>query len=178
MKINKDDFQPFIEHDMDQFLKTLNLDGEFGGNEAIVALARSLKVEIIIHQADQSAWNVDGTNDSDCEERHRQLHIAYHDWEHYSSVRRKSDNSNNPAWLATVGTNDKTEMKSVLSMEPATLNDQSQRPLTGKQKKKLRKEKAALRKKEKFKITSPKAQRTQGIEYFDSFNTSSSKQKL
>ena len=73
-------------------------DGEFAGNEAIVALAKSHRVEIIIHQANQAVWNIDGAAELTSDLK-RQLHIAYHDWEHYSSVRPKNDDSKEPAWL-------------------------------------------------------------------------------
>ena len=77
---------------------TLHKDGEFAGNEAIVALAKFHQVEIIIHQANQAVWNIDGATEQTTGQK-RQLHIAYHDWEHYSSVRPKKDFSKEPAWL-------------------------------------------------------------------------------
>ena len=77
---------------------TQNKDGEFAGNEAIVALAKFHRVEIIIHQANQAVWNIDGATEQTTGQK-RQLHIAYHDWEHYSSVRPKKDFSKEPAWL-------------------------------------------------------------------------------
>ena len=46
---NKDDFAPFIE-DFDDFVSNLNTNGEFAGNEAIVALAKLHQLKIIIHQ--------------------------------------------------------------------------------------------------------------------------------
>ena len=72
VKENKDYFAPFIE-EFDDFVENLNTSGEFAGNEAIVALARVYKLKIIIHQANQAVWNVDGSEGSSS---NRQLHIG------------------------------------------------------------------------------------------------------
>ena len=133
---------------------TQNQDGEFAGNEAIVALAKFHRVEIIIHQANQAVWNIDGATEQTTGQK-RQLHIAYHDWEHYSSVRPKKDFSKEPAWLRisdelpTDRTNaeDKYESNtdltdSIVSEEPRIteeLESKPKKPLSGKEKKRLRK---------------------------------------
>ena len=39
---NKEDFAPFIEDGFEKFIANLETDGEFAGNEAIVALAKEL----------------------------------------------------------------------------------------------------------------------------------------
>lgn len=72
---------------------------------------------------------------------------AYHDWEHYSSVRQKGDHSTEPACLvAGVKEVDHEDVEIEVEVEDV----KPKKPLTGKQKKRLRKEKAAERKKEKL----------------------------
>ena len=145
VKSNRDDFAPFIEDSFDDFVANLNTGGEFAGNEAIVALARVHQVKIIIHQAKQPVWSVDGASGAS----QRQLHIAYHDWEHYSSVRRTGDESNEPAWLVA-GTKEVTDVADVhVSIEDEPEPQQpvkSKRALTAKQKKMRRKKEAMARK--------------------------------
>ena len=129
---------------------TQNQDGEFAGNEAIVALAKFHRVEIIIHQANQAVWNIDGATEQTTGQK-RQLHIAYHDWEHYSSVRPKKDFSKEPAWLRisddlpTDRTNAESEVntdltENIVSEEPPEeLESKPKKALSGKEKKRLRK---------------------------------------
>ena len=131
---------------------TQNQDGEFAGNEAIVALAKFHRVEIIIHQANQAVWNIDGATEQATGQK-RQLHIAYHDWEHYSSVRPKKDFSKEPAWLRIsddlsdrTNAEDKSESKtdltdSIVSEDPGIAEESEskpKKPLSGKEKKRLR----------------------------------------
>ena len=91
-------------------------------------------------QANQPVWSVDGSKDSN----NRQLHIAYHDWEHYSSVRKRDDDSTEPAWLVA-GTKEATDVDDIQIEIEDEKPAKPQKPLTGKQKKKLRKEKAMER---------------------------------
>ena len=59
---NKDDFVPFIE-DFDDFVSNLNTNGEFAGNEAIVALAKLHQLKIIIHQENDDNFLMPLDND-------------------------------------------------------------------------------------------------------------------
>jgi len=75
-------------------------DGTYGGNDSIVAFARLHKLSVVIHQLDSPAWEVhgesaDGTTSS--KSLVRQLHISYHNGDHYASVRSIKDNSDSPA---------------------------------------------------------------------------------
>ena len=95
----------------------------------------------IIKKANQPVWSVDGSKDSN----NRQLHIAYHDWEHYSSVRKRDDDSAEPAWLVA-GTKEPTDVDDIQVEIEDEKPAKPKKQLTGKQKKKLRKEKAMERK--------------------------------
>jgi len=97
------DFEPFIEDDVPftQHVQNLAQDGTYAGNDSIVAFARLHKVTIVIHQLDSPAWEVhgetaDGTS-SKSPSLVRQLHISYHNGDHYASVRKMQDKMDSPA---------------------------------------------------------------------------------
>jgi len=124
-------------------------------------LAKFHRVEIIIHQANQAVWNIDGATEQTTGQK-RQLHIAYHDWEHYSSVRPKKDFSKEPAWLRiSDDQSDRTKPepqsehenydKDPVVSETEEPESKPKKPLSGKEKKRLRKEKASKRKRDAIK---------------------------
>ena len=61
----RDDFEPFVEDDVpfDRHMANLRKSGTFAGNDALVALARYLKISIVIHQAGQPVWQINGCSD-------------------------------------------------------------------------------------------------------------------
>ncbi len=61
----------------------LSKDGEFAGNDAIVAFARCYGVNVVIHQLNAPRWEVIGSGGADG----NTLHIAYLNGEHYCPVR-------------------------------------------------------------------------------------------
>ena len=70
----------------------------YGGNDSIVAFARNHGVNIVIHQLNEPRWVIYG--EDYCKNGEvRELHISYHNGEHYSSVRHISDNDTEPAWI-------------------------------------------------------------------------------
>ncbi|XP_076804095.1 OTU domain-containing protein 3-like [Clavelina lepadiformis] len=92
---NRSDFEPFLEDDCSfhDYVGKLRLDGTYAGNDAIVAFARNHGVNVVIHQLNAPMWTVNGADRG----KVPQLHIAYHNGDHYSSIRKLSDNSENPA---------------------------------------------------------------------------------
>ena len=72
--------------------------GTYGGNDSIVAFARNHGVNVVIHQLNEPRWVINGAGYSD-NGQVIELHISYHNGEHYSSVRHTSDNSCEPAWI-------------------------------------------------------------------------------
>lgn len=69
--------------------------GTFAGNDALVAFARLYKVNVVIHQLDSASFNIEGgVGDSSSL---KELHLTYHNGEHYSSIRRIGDKSSSPA---------------------------------------------------------------------------------
>jgi len=93
------DFEPFIEDDVpfDKHIQNLAVDGTFGGNDSIVAFARLHKLTVVIHQLDSPVWEVHGEAEGTASNKIRQLHISYHNGDHYASVRRIDDTSDSPA---------------------------------------------------------------------------------
>lgn len=102
MKDHRDDFEPFVEDDIsfDQHLQNLSKVGTFGGNDSIVAFARLHDLTVVIHQLNKPLWQVfsEGGN------RGKELHISYHNGDHYNSVRRCQDlNGSGPALVNLSG---------------------------------------------------------------------------
>ncbi|KAJ3092896.1 hypothetical protein HK102_000872 [Quaeritorhiza haematococci] len=68
-------------------------NGTYGGNMEVVAFARHYGVDIAVHQAGSPVWIVKGDNPNESTSSgspphpRRLLHIVYHSWEHYSSIR-------------------------------------------------------------------------------------------
>jgi len=96
MESCRDDFEPFVEDDVpfDRHLANLRKSGTFAGNDALVALARLLDVAVVIHQVGQPVWQINAVQENP---KHRQIHLSYHNGDHYNSVRRLGDHSNSPA---------------------------------------------------------------------------------
>ncbi|KAG1176077.1 hypothetical protein G6F70_003650 [Rhizopus microsporus] len=93
LKENEEIYKFFVEDDQsfDSHLNNMQQDGTFGGNMELAAFAKLYKVDIKVYQPGliYVIKGVDeGEEEEEDEEEPRQvLHIAYHDWEHYSSVR-------------------------------------------------------------------------------------------
>lgn len=68
-------------------VRNLGQNGTYGGNESLVAFARLHDVNIIIHQLNEPCWQVTGSASPSSPE----LHISYHNGDHYSSVRQIAD---------------------------------------------------------------------------------------
>ncbi|CAH8558795.1 OTU domain-containing protein 3 [Schistosoma haematobium] len=94
---HKEEFEAFF--DVKDRLNKLRSLGTYGGHECIIAISRHFSVYIIIHQLKQKPW-LAGTPVIDKTHvnvsSYPQLHLAYHNGEHYSSVRVFGDNSSNP----------------------------------------------------------------------------------
>lgn len=100
MREHRSDFEPFMEDNVsfDEHLQDLSKLGTYGGNDSIVAFARNHGVNVVIHQLNEPRWVINGAGYS-YSGQVIELHISYHNGEHYSSVRHTSDNSTEPAWI-------------------------------------------------------------------------------
>ncbi|KAJ3182593.1 OTU domain-containing protein 3 [Gaertneriomyces sp. JEL0708] len=97
---HRDTYAPFVGEDegsFEQHVCRMRQDGVYGGNMELVAFARAMGVDIAVHQAGEPVWIVSGETEEPTatgggggisgQPQRRTLHIAYHSWEHYSSVR-------------------------------------------------------------------------------------------
>ena len=80
-------FEPFLEDGIsfDRYTARLRKKGAHVGNDALVAFAKIHDLNVVIHQMDQPTLMISGAKVS---KTAQQLHIAYHNGEHYSSVKR------------------------------------------------------------------------------------------
>ncbi|XP_018020033.1 OTU domain-containing protein 3 [Hyalella azteca] len=103
MQNNRMHFEPFVEDDVSfhDHLRRLSEAGTFGGNECIVAFARLHNVMVVIHQLNTALWTICGSEDSESDPNLYEVHISYHNGDHYNSVRRMGDCSNSPANIRT-----------------------------------------------------------------------------
>lgn len=74
-------------------MDNLSRPGTYAGQDSLVAFARLHRVNIIIHQLNSPLWQIEGGGG----ENARELHLSYHNGEHYSSVRRIGDFADTPA---------------------------------------------------------------------------------
>jgi OTU domain-containing protein 3 len=113
MRNNKDEFEPFVaaliedEEEtsnnkkaankkldaFEKYVKSLEQSGTYADNGCLVAFARLFQLDINIHQMDMPTWTINGSNTTKANQQVRQLHLAYHNQEHYSSIRPLGDTS-------------------------------------------------------------------------------------
>jgi hypothetical protein len=85
---NEDHFKFFIEDDktFDDYIKHMSKDGIWGGNLEIYALSMKLTVNFYIHIYNHPMYIV-----RNWDHPFKNVHLSYHDGEHYNSVRLKDD---------------------------------------------------------------------------------------
>ncbi|KAG1055460.1 hypothetical protein G6F43_002580 [Rhizopus delemar] len=114
LKENEETYKFFVEDDVlfEHHLENMKQDGTFGGNMELVAFAKLSKVDIKVYQPG-FIYVIKGTEDEDEEEEgecpRQILHIAYHDWEHYSSVRNLDGPFTGPPEIKITTAEQKTE---------------------------------------------------------------------
>ncbi|KAJ2498331.1 2-oxoglutarate dehydrogenase E1 component [Coemansia sp. RSA 1972] len=94
MHQHADDFAPFIDsaQPYERYVSHMRRPGEYGGNLELVAFARNYRVDIKVYQLGGTVFVISGAPPSNPDDPHRSMppvHIAYHSYEHYSSVRNK-----------------------------------------------------------------------------------------
>ncbi|KAF2356001.1 OTU domain [Trinorchestia longiramus] len=130
MHENRMHFEPFVEDDVSfhDHLRRLSEVGTFGGNECIVAFARLHNVMVVIHQLNTALWTISGNESSEVDPNVYEVHISFHNGDHYNSVRRLGDCSNSPAnirmaLLATSGKQQQGSQTADLRVLEARLMD-------------------------------------------------------
>ncbi|KXS11699.1 cysteine proteinase [Gonapodya prolifera JEL478] len=96
MAQHRDSFAPFCDEDdpFDRHLARMRRDGTYGENLEVVAFARAGSVDVAVHQMRQPVWIVRAREDG--RPVGRMIHIVYHSWEHYSSVRNLAGPATGP----------------------------------------------------------------------------------
>ncbi|KAJ2862215.1 2-oxoglutarate dehydrogenase E1 component [Coemansia erecta] len=94
MDRNIDEFAPFMDESspLGQYIRNMRNPGVYGGNMELVAFARNYLVDIKVYQMGGTVFVISGAPASNPQEAARNLqtvHIAYHSYEHYSSVRNR-----------------------------------------------------------------------------------------
>ncbi|XP_029651126.1 OTU domain-containing protein 3 isoform X1 [Octopus sinensis] len=111
---NKKDFAPFVEDNIqfEHYLYNLKKPGTYAGNDAIAAFGRLHQVHIVIHQLNSPFLLIQGSKDVTA----AQLHIAYHNGDHYSSLRWLHDNTESPANIRLkIFSDDKSKLKNKIN---------------------------------------------------------------
>lgn len=70
--------------------------GTYADNCCLVAFSQLYQLDLNIHQLNLPIWSIIGTKDVRKGQIIRQLHLAYHNGEHYSSIRRIGDKTETP----------------------------------------------------------------------------------
>ncbi|KAI9004808.1 hypothetical protein CLU79DRAFT_850150 [Phycomyces nitens] len=91
MRDHEDDFRFFVEDDrsFEDHIRFMETNGTYGGNMELVAFARLSSINIKVYQPGliYVISGFDDTDEADSNNEVLTLHIAYHSWEHYSSIR-------------------------------------------------------------------------------------------
>lgn len=92
---NRENFEPFIEDEVpfDDYCKSMEKDGTWAGHMELQAASLVTHSNICIHRKSSPRWYIKNFSDRDAQ----MIHLSYHDWEHYNSVRLKEDTCNGPA---------------------------------------------------------------------------------
>ncbi|KAJ2008668.1 hypothetical protein GGI06_005268 [Coemansia sp. S85] len=89
MECHPDEFAPFLDEScsFDQYTSNMRRNGVFGGNLELVAFARNYRTDIRVYQLGGTVFVISGATDPSLSRSMPTVHIAYHSYEHYSSVR-------------------------------------------------------------------------------------------
>ncbi|KAJ1723905.1 hypothetical protein LPJ61_005786 [Coemansia biformis] len=95
MAQHSNEFEPFMDEtcSFNRYVINMRRQGVFGGNLELVAFARNYRVDIKVYQIGGRVFVISGAPPSNPGNPNRSMpavHIAYHSYEHYSSVRNKS----------------------------------------------------------------------------------------
>lgn len=89
---NLDEFSPFLLEDFEAYCNKMNRDGVWGGNLELVAFSHCYAVTVVVHQFNMPRFEIASpTNNA------MRINITYHEGEHYSSIRRIDDDTEDAA---------------------------------------------------------------------------------
>jgi OTU domain-containing protein 3 len=114
---NSELYQHFLdesEGSFESYVHRMRKEGVYGGNMEIVAFARLHNVDIAVHQPGSPVYTIRGGMDGK-ETNRPLLHVAYHSWEHYSSIRNLNGPLTGPPDIQV------QEKKAEMSQEPTKM---------------------------------------------------------
>lgn len=76
-----------LTHGHTHIVSELAQDGEYAGNDAIVAFSRRYSMHVVIHQLNAPRWEVCVPHAAAAAVNPKTLHIAYLNGEHYCSIK-------------------------------------------------------------------------------------------
>ena len=92
VEAHEDDFIPFFtfgedeeseDKDFEAYIDRLKSDSEWAGQVELIAAAQALCVHIVVHQYERPSYRIDCPTHPTTKD----IHLSYHDGEHYNSVR-------------------------------------------------------------------------------------------
>lgn len=111
MRAERQDFEPFLEEDFDQYCKRMRAATTWGGHVEAQAMARCLGVNALIYRPaeagepgslERSTVEILTSETEDCRCVQLSFHPTHHAGQHYNSVRCADDDGKGPAPAASV----------------------------------------------------------------------------
>eukprot|EP00871_Galdieria_phlegrea_P005731 jgi/Galph1/645/GphlegSOOS_G5308.1 len=122
--LHEDYFKDFVEDNqtLEEYLKEMRKDGTWAGNMELQAISLLYGVNIRVHRVDQPSFDLENFKDKNSVV----IHLAFHQGEHYSSVRRLKDiHSNAPAKHFEVPATQRASTAKELAEETKTTIDKA-----------------------------------------------------
>ncbi|XP_073310517.1 OVARIAN TUMOR DOMAIN-containing deubiquitinating enzyme 7-like isoform X1 [Primulina huaijiensis] len=95
IKNNREMFEPFLEDEVpfDEYCRSMAQEGNWAGHVELQAASLATHRNICIHRHRSPRWHAQNFDVREAP----QIHLSYHDGEHYNSVRLKEDTCSGPA---------------------------------------------------------------------------------
>jgi hypothetical protein len=100
VEAHEDEFSPFMsfgeseeeeDKDFEAYVARMRTDSEWAGQVELIAAAQALRVHIVVHQLEHPSYRIECRSEHSGKARSskkppRDVHLSYHDGEHYNSV--------------------------------------------------------------------------------------------
>ena len=80
------------DEDYESYVGRMGTDGEWAGQVELIAAAQALRVNIVVHQMEHPSYRIEYRGASKGQPP-RDIHVSYHDGEHYNSVHSMAGSS-------------------------------------------------------------------------------------
>lgn len=104
LRQHSDEFSVFVEEDYSRYVDRMSIDGVYGDNLEVVAFSRVFRKCVKIYQPGFSYLVTPEDGDAVAVGIEDMLHIVYHSYEHYSSVRNAGGPHEGPPQIRPVKT--------------------------------------------------------------------------